>query len=272
MKVSRPDVKVRARRGYLALPSAALLMPRPVTLESRSGLRPDLPEVPYRPDSSLCPTAALSPLSGSEAGPSLGPRSAPVDARTPAVRARIDAGRVALALGKPAGDADAGEAAQGWSAYEKGDVETAARHLGEAAKAPDARPWVVYALGLSHFALRRFADAADAWERVRREVPEFEPIYFSLADAYGLQHEEGTALKVLREAERRWPDDAEVANAVGVIHICRGALDAAIGSSSARQRSRPEMGSDTSTWRAAPDAAAQVTALRSANAEMDRRR
>ena len=107
-------------------------------------------------------------------------------------------------------------------------METAARELGEAAKAPDARPWVVYALGLSHFALRRYPDAAQAWERVRRDVPEFEPIYFSLADAYGLQHEEGTALKVLREAERRWPADAEVANATGVIQIRRGALDAAI--------------------------------------------
>jgi tetratricopeptide (TPR) repeat protein len=63
---------------------------------------------------------------------------------------------------------------------------------------------------------------------VRREVPEFEPIYFSLADAYGLQHEEATALKVLREAERRWAADAEVANAIGVIQIRRGALDAAV--------------------------------------------
>ncbi|HEX9366085.1 MAG TPA: tetratricopeptide repeat protein, partial [Vicinamibacterales bacterium] len=89
-------------------------------------------------------------------------------------------------------------------------------------------PWVVYALGLSQFALRRYPDAAQAWERVRRDVPEFEPIYFSLADAYGLQREEGTALKVLREAERRWPADAEIANAIGVIQIRRGALDAAI--------------------------------------------
>ena len=107
-------------------------------------------------------------------------------------------------------------------------METAARHLDEAAKASDARPWVVYALRLSHFALRRYPDAAQAWERVRREVPEFEPIYFSLADTYGLQHEEGTALKVLREAEWRWPADAELANAIGVIQIRRGALDAAI--------------------------------------------
>jgi tetratricopeptide (TPR) repeat protein len=157
------------------------------------------------------------------------------------MRARIDAGKMVLALGKPAAALEAtsagvGEASSamktpaelGWAAYEKGDVETAAKHLGEAASAPDARPWVLYALGLSQFALRHHRDAAAAWERVRRDVPEFEPVYFSLADAYGLQHDESSALKVLREAERRWPGDAEIANAIGVIQVRRGALDAAI--------------------------------------------
>jgi tetratricopeptide (TPR) repeat protein len=128
----------------------------------------------------------------------------------------------------------------GWTAYEKGDVETAARHLGEAAQAADARPWVIYALGLSQFALRRFPEAVQAWERVRRQVPEFEPIYFSLADAYSLQHEESTALKVLREAEQRWPADAEVANAIGVIQIRRGALDGAIESFERATRVAPQ--------------------------------
>jgi tetratricopeptide (TPR) repeat protein len=154
---------------------------------------------------------------------------------------RIDQGKMLTALGRESASArlrptSSGgtssalktPAELGWTAYEKGDVETAARHLGEAAKAPDARPWVVYALGLSYFALRRHADAAQSWERVRSAVPEFEPIYFSLADAYGLQQDTGAALKVLREAERRWPADDEVANAIGVIQIRRGALDAAI--------------------------------------------
>jgi len=145
--------------------------------------------------------------------------------------AASDASRARL---RPSGSGEASSAAVntpaelGWNAYERGDVETAARELGEAAKAQDARPWVVYALGLSHFALRHYPDAAQAWERVRRDVPEFEPIYFSLADAYGLQHEEGTALKILREAEKRWPADAEIPDAIGVIQIRRGALDAAI--------------------------------------------
>jgi tetratricopeptide (TPR) repeat protein len=33
---------------------------------------------------------------------------------------------------------------------------------------------------------------------------------------------------VLRDAEGRWPNDAEVANAIGVIHVRRGSLDAAV--------------------------------------------
>ena len=85
-----------------------------------------------------------------------------------------------------------------------------------------------YALGLAEFAQQHYQVAADAWEQVRRDAPEFETVYFFLADAYSLQHQELTAMKVLREAETRWPSDAEAANALGVIQIRRGALDAAI--------------------------------------------
>ena len=247
--VSRPGVKVRARRGYLALEPAALLRPTAAASpkcvvtggESPAGssgtkagsVTPDLPHVPVSPGLLALPETLMVSLPGEAA-------AAAERSGTPAaaVRTRIDAGKMVMALGRSAsapkassggfGETRSAEAERGWAAYEKGDVELAARHLGEAAKAPDARPWVVYALGLSQFALRRFSEAAQAWERVRLEVPEFEPIYFSLADAYGLQHEEGTALKVLREAERRWPADAEVANAIGVIQIRRGALDAAV--------------------------------------------
>jgi tetratricopeptide (TPR) repeat protein len=187
-------------------------------------LTPGLPEVPVSPGLIALPDNVSVTLPGET--PLIPERDT---GAVTAIRARIDTGQMVLALGKPpAGEKGTTAAQRGWTAYEKGDVETAAKQLGEAAKAPDARPWVVYALGLSQFALRRLPDAAQAWERVRRDVPEFEPIYFSLADAYGLQHEEGTALKVLREAERRWPADAEIANAIGVLQIRRGALDAAI--------------------------------------------
>ena len=94
--------------------------------------------------------------------------------------------------------------------------------------------------GLSQFALRQHKEAAISWERVRSEVPEFEPVYFNLADAYVLQQNETAALKVLREAETRWPKDAEVANAIGVIHVRRGSLDAAIESFQRATRVQPE--------------------------------
>jgi len=71
-------------------------------------------------------------------------------------------------------------------------------------------------------------DAAAAWETVRRAAPEFEPVYMQLADAYSLLHEEGTGIAVLRDAQQRWPQDAEIPNAIGVVQVRRGALDAAI--------------------------------------------
>lgn len=219
--VARPGVKVRARRGYLAVEPARLLVPRPMTPAAA------IPDVPVSPGA-----LALREDIGVSLPEVLGSRDArgaPERGAEPAVRARIDTGAMVLALGKEPARADT-PASRGWSAYERGDVETASRELGEAARSAGARPWVLYALGLSQFALHRYAEAAQSWERVRRDVPGFEPVYFNLADAYTLQHEDGTALKVLRDGEGRWPEDAEVANAIGVIHVRRGALDAAIAS------------------------------------------
>lgn len=217
VNVDRTGVKVRARRGYLALPPAALL--RPVAI--RSTIPP--PDLPVSPGLLALP----DPVDLTDNVPLVARAATPTAGG--AVRARIDGGAMVAALGR--NEAGGGSAAEtGWAAYQRGDVVAAAAHLAVAANAPDARPWVRYALGLAEFAQQRYAEAAAAWERVVRDAPDFEPTYFSLADAYGLQKDNGATLKVLREAQRRWPEDPEVYDAIGVIQIKRGALDAAVDS------------------------------------------
>ena len=72
------------------------------------------------------------------------------------------------------------------------------------------------------------AEAVAAWEKVRAEVPEFQAVYYDLADAYTQLRDEKMALLVLRDAERRWPSQPDLFNAMGVIQLRRGAIDGAI--------------------------------------------
>jgi VWFA-related protein len=214
VSVRRPGVKVRARRGYLALPPAQLLPPgakRPPAAPEAS--RTDVAPEASRTDAASSAAPGAGPLPAATSPTFLVPEAAPAVARLAAIGS---------------GGVDHPAAVAGWAAYQRGDLETAARELSTTAAAADARPWVLYALGLSHYALRHYQEAAASWERVRRTQPDFEPIYFALADAYSLQHDEGTAIKALRDGELRWPADPEIADAIGVIQIRRGAIDAAI--------------------------------------------
>ncbi len=88
--------------------------------------------------------------------------------------------------------------------------------------------WVYYTLGLSNYALRRFRDAVSVWESVRTTVPDFEPVYFDLVDAYLQQKEHDAAIRVARAGIERWPADPELLNALGVVQTSRGSLDDAI--------------------------------------------
>jgi VWFA-related protein len=230
VRVKRPDVRVRARRGYLAIEPSRLLAPQPIT-------SPTQPLVQSSPANAGEGAGAAVPPADALALPSVEPLP-PVTAGKvvegaattsgSGMRLRPDAmDRVREIAGDSAKESGP-LAAKGWAAYERGDVESAAVAFTEAAKQPDVRPWVLYTLGLSHVALARPSDAIAVWERVRTAAPEFDAVYIDLADAYLQMSEVTKALDVLREGSRRWPQDPEFHNAIGVIHVRRGAFDEGI--------------------------------------------
>jgi tetratricopeptide (TPR) repeat protein len=118
-------------------------------------------------------------------------------------------------------------ASDGWDLYGKGDLQGAERLLAQAAR-QGAPPWVHYALGFAQVGLGSPQEAVRSWEHVRAAVPEFEPVYLDLADVYIQWNDADRAIELLREAEKRWPTDADVLNALGTIQVRRNALGDAI--------------------------------------------
>ncbi|HSC26570.1 MAG TPA: VWA domain-containing protein [Vicinamibacterales bacterium] len=211
VRVNRSDVRVRARRGYLALEPSRLLVPQPIKAasppkEEEEALRDAL--------------AAPRPLPSVEAvgTPMPVPRERETYRHVEALREReASAVRLTPAAATP-------RAHEGWALYAKGDVEGAREALAEAAR-DEAPVWVFYALGLSEFALQNYQRALEAWTTVRERAPDLEEVYFDLADAHLQMSDSTSALAVLREGEQRWPSEPEFQNAIGVIHVRRGALD-----------------------------------------------
>ena len=237
VRVKREGLRVRARKGYLALEPARMTKPQPITTppaaETGVGAPPvETPPTPPvgPPPNPTWPTTAVPRLPEAPPPSATGTTTgaAEADAAPGIARMRPDADlRVRELSG---GDTGAGSklAAAGWAAYQRGDVEAAIGPLTQAAAQPDVRPWVLYALGLSQGALGRPRDAIASWERVRAAAPDFEPVYIDLAATYASLSDLTQALAILRTAEQRWPEDPEIHNAIGVVHFRRGALDEAV--------------------------------------------
>jgi VWFA-related protein len=230
VRVKRQGVRVRARRGYLAIEPAKMLLPRPTGPKTGGAGQPvGAASDTARTDNPGTPAAAPDsgePAAITAAGTIVAAPPSADAAGAMRMRPNADEALKALAGSNPASAGDF--AKRGWDAYQRGDVESAAAAFTEAAKGPGVQPWVLYALGLSQLALARPADAAASWQRVREAAPEFANVYLDLADAYLQLTDLTKALAVLREAEKRWPNAEEIHNAIGVIHYRRGALDEAI--------------------------------------------
>ena len=240
VRVKRPDVRVRARRGYLALEPAQMLAPQPlppVAAADAAAPAPDLPPPP--PPGAFDETV---PEVGPPAAPTAGGAAAPGgDASTPArvdapddaaYRLRPDEATRVRTLSEATGGLEAGsadaEAREAWDAYQRGDLEAALPLFLKASMRPDVAPWALYALGLTQSGMGNPEGAIAAWQRVRAAAPDYPAVYNDLAATYAAQGRLSDALAMLRDAEKRWPADAEIQNGIGVILVRREAYDEAI--------------------------------------------
>ena len=261
VRVKRQGVSVRSRKGYLATrgpaePEGPVGQVGQAGQEGRVGTDKAATPPPATDKAvAVPPGAGKPPAVPSPAAPAVVPTTPAVpiapqgavagDAarseKPPALRLRPDLpaevaklagseGRPDVAEGasQPLPDSLVRQAKAGWEAYQRGDVKGARIRLAGVAAHPGARPWMRYVLGWSEYALTEYEAAATEWEQVRQAVPEFEPVYFDLVDTYLQQGEYGRAVGVLRAAEKRWSQDLDVYNALGVVQLGRGAIDDAI--------------------------------------------
>ena len=247
VKVKRPGVDLRSRRGYTATPRARPVVTAPaaalesavvsgfLAVASGGGGKPDTTDTTAdpKPDASA---AGLKPeTTDGSAAAAIVP--APSGTGSSTMRLRPDASKhIDLLLPDPSADR---AAAAGWEAYQRGDVATARTSFRVAAASPAAEAWVHYALGQSEYAIGEYGRAVAEWEKVRAAARTFEPVYFDLVDGYLQLKQHDKAIRLLREGATSWPKDPEIFNALGVVQTVRGSLDDAIASFQAAADAAP---------------------------------
>ena len=225
VKVSRPDARVLARKGYMAVR-------QPVNVTPGAAAAPTTPPGANSP----APTTSTdSSMPGTETfGLAAGRSGVGVarNAEETGAFSRPDSVDLVSTLASTndvGAPPDAAKLAHdGWKLYAQGQVEAARDTLAKAAAGAPNTAWIQYALGQSEFTLQHMDAAAAAFEKVRQRLPTYEPVYFDLADSYLQLHRLSDALGVAREAARRWPNDVETHLAVGCILVNRQAFDDAI--------------------------------------------
>jgi VWFA-related protein len=257
VRVNRPGLAARARRSYVALepapapahepmPTSAvapmpsgtayrLASPHPEQGESVPRSESPGPVIP----SLLVPTGSMPTILTGTAS-ALGIHLRPPDYAGAADAERLRTFRAAPGTRPEWPPPLAEQARVGWAAYERGDTKAAREALAGPAAHEAAPPWVHYVLGWAAFAEGGFAQSRNEWNTVRTQVPDFEPVYFDIADAYLRDRKAREALVMMQDAERRWPSSADVLNAVGVLCTSLGDLDQAVVTFERARKAAPE--------------------------------
>jgi VWFA-related protein len=177
VSVTRPGVHVRARRGYLALPAAMLLTPKPV------------PAVAAGVAQRLRPSEILN----------------------------YDFVRTARASLRKASAPAAGDAIKGFDAFAQSDYARASSELSHSLKLDQSNAAVAFVLGWAEEAVGDERQAIGAWRAAAAIDPKMLPAYLALANAYIRIGQRALAEQALRAGLAALPNSTELRAKLGEV-------------------------------------------------------